>query len=82
MTLENTNQAETKADRFKRIANPRLNNVLKAIDTLEKCCERDSYEYTEEQINKMLEVLETKLQKLHKSYEIGTTQQDHEKDIL
>lgn len=45
---------ETKAERFVRLATGRVNRVLKAMDILKNCSDPSNYEYTEEQVKKML----------------------------
>lgn len=45
-------ETETKAERSKRLANSRINKVLKAVRLVEKLASK-SYEYTEEEIEKM-----------------------------
>lgn len=52
-----TPHGETKAEKFKRLAGKRIENVGAAIDTLEKCFEPAGYEFTEEQVNKIASAL-------------------------
>jgi len=47
---------ESKADRFKRVATPRIRKAVKAINVIGYCSSK-AYEYTPEQIEKITEVL-------------------------
>ena len=51
---------ESKADKFKRLAAPRVNKILKALDTLGNCS-GSSYEYTPEQVEAMFSAIDKKL---------------------
>lgn len=42
-------EGETKADKFRRLCNPRINNAVKAIGLLEALANKTQYEYTDEQ---------------------------------
>lgn len=48
---------ETKAQRFERVAQRRVDKVVEALRVLGNCSNRSSYEYTGEQIEKMFEFL-------------------------
>ncbi|MBO4847128.1 MAG: hypothetical protein J5525_12660 [Lachnospiraceae bacterium] len=50
-------EGESRADKFKRLAPPRVNKVLKALDTLANCS-GSGYEYTEEQVEAMFTAIE------------------------
>jgi hypothetical protein len=58
---------ESKNDRFKRIATRRTNEILQKIRVLGNCANRSSYEYSEDEvekifseINKQLKITKTK----------------------
>ena len=42
-----------KADRFKRIASKRVDNIIKSIRSLSNCSNKNNYQYNEEDVNKM-----------------------------
>src|SRR3989338_1470510 len=44
---------ENKKDRFRRLATLRTNTVLKRLKVLGNCSNRSSYEYTEDEINRI-----------------------------
>lgn len=58
---------ETKADRFKRVAQPRFAKAIKSIQVLKNCAS-DDYEYTEEQINIINDTLLKEIAALYKAF--------------
>ena len=71
-TVENIDEEaqvadETNAGRFKRIASSRLNKAIKAISLLENCAGY-GYEYTDEQVTKMISHLNNAVEKVNKAY--------------
>ncbi|QBA64228.1 hypothetical protein [Muriicola soli] len=46
-----------KKDRFKRVASRRVENILNDIQSLSKCSNKNNYEYTEADVNKMLKAI-------------------------
>jgi len=52
---------EPRKDRFKRLAALRTNAVLKRIKVLGNCANRQIYEYTEEDVQKIFSEIERKL---------------------
>ncbi|MEW6409012.1 MAG: hypothetical protein AB1488_02725 [Nitrospirota bacterium] len=61
---------ETKSERFKRIASKRTNEILEKIRILGNCSNKSSYEYTEEEVNKIFNEIDKQL-KLIKSKFLG-----------
>ncbi len=49
---------ESRHDRFKRLATKRTNDILERIRILGNCSNKSSYEYTEEEINKIFSEIE------------------------
>ena len=57
--VANTEKAEeTKAEKFVRIGEYRMNKAIEAIGRLENLSNRSAYEYTPEQVEAMFSVLE------------------------
>jgi hypothetical protein len=56
--------AETKADKFKRLAVSRTNKALDAISNLGGLASTTNYEYTDEQVAKIFAALEGEMTKL------------------
>ena len=52
---------ESKQDRFKRIASKRTNEVLEKVRILGNCANKNSYEYTETEVNKIFAEIEKQL---------------------
>lgn len=52
---------ESRHDRFKRIAAKRTNEILEKIRILGNCSNKSSYEYTEEEINKIFSEIDKQL---------------------
>lgn len=60
--------SSAKADRFKRIAEKRTNNVLAAIRLLSQCSNKRSYEYTDTQVNKILKEIQASVKDLERKF--------------
>jgi hypothetical protein len=54
-------EQETRHERFKRVASKRTNEILEKIRILGNCSNKSSYEYTEEEINKIFSELDKQL---------------------
>ena len=54
-------EKETRNERFRRIATKRTNEILEKIRILSNCSNRSSYEYTEEEVNKIFSEIEKQL---------------------
>lgn len=46
-----------KKDRFKRVAPKRVENLIKDIRTLSNCSNTGNYEYTQEEVDKMIKAI-------------------------
>ncbi len=58
-----------KAERFRRVAAPRVQRVLDSMENLAKCSNRNNYEYTSEDVTKMLRAIKTTLKSLEQKFE-------------
>lgn len=47
-----------KRERFKRLASQRTNTVLQRLKVLGNCANRSTYDYTEEEVNKIFSEIE------------------------
>lgn len=54
-------EKENRHERFKRLATKRTNEILEKIRILGNCSNKSSYEYTEEEINKIFSEIEKQL---------------------
>lgn len=52
---------ESKADKFIRLGEYRVNKVIEAIGRIEHLSNRSNYEYTEEQVEVMFSMIEKRL---------------------
>ncbi|HHT9105923.1 MAG TPA: hypothetical protein ACFYD7_08645 [Candidatus Wujingus californicus] len=59
-------EKESRHERFKRLASKRTNEILEKIRILGNCSNKSSYEYTEEEINRIFSEIDKQL-KLTKS---------------
>ena len=50
-----------KRERFKRVATRRTNAMLKKLQVLGNCANKSTYEYTEEEVNKIFAEIEREL---------------------
>jgi hypothetical protein len=64
--MRDARAGESKGDAFKRIAAKRTVNVLDAFDTLGNTFNKDVYEYTETQSQKIIDAIEAKVAMLKK----------------
>ena len=59
---------ESKEQRFKRIATPRVKKVLKSLDILENCSNTSVYSYSQKEVNQMFTTIENKINVVKQSY--------------
>ena len=52
---------ETRKNRFRRIASKRTNDILKKLHLLGNCSNRSSYDYTEQEVNKIFSAIEKEM---------------------
>ncbi len=52
---------EGRNERFKRIANRRTNNILNQIRLLGNLSNKSTYDYSEDEVNKIFSAIETQL---------------------
>lgn len=60
---------ETKNEKFIRLAVYRVNKIMSAVSSLDKLHNRNSYEYTDEQVNAVFESLENQLAEVKGHFE-------------
>ena len=61
---------ETKRDKFVRLAENRMNNALKQIQLLSNLSNTRAYEYTEEDIQKIVKTLKNAVSELEHSFKM------------
>ncbi len=57
-----------KRERFKNVASKRVQKVLDSIDSLAKCSNRNNYDYTDEDVTKMLKAVKEQIKILEISF--------------
>jgi len=62
---------ETRHDKFKRIAAKRTNDILEKIRILGNCSNKSSYEYTEEDVNKIFSEIDKQLKQTKAKFTVG-----------
>ena len=67
---------ESKTDYFIRIAEPRVMNVLKTLRVLGNCANRNSYEYSKEQTDKIFEKFHLALEILQNKFTASKKEQE------
>lgn len=77
-----TEQNETKSERFKRVANPRLIKAIKAIQLVGNCSDTGSYEYTDEQIDKLESALKQSVTKVVTQFRNRGATEDRDENLL
>ena len=63
--------SKTKRERFEEIASGRVNRVILALQSLQKCSNTYNYEYSEEDIRKMMASLRKQMDELKMSFDKG-----------
>ena len=66
--VDTQRSAEQKTDRFYRVAERRVNNVLKALKLLGQCSNTRVYEYTDDDVQSMFREIERELRNTKQSF--------------
>lgn len=61
-------KATAKSTRFKNVAGRRVQKVLDDLESLSKCANKNTYEYTDEDVKKMLKVINEKVTLLRAAF--------------
>lgn len=56
-------------DRFEKIAEQRTNKIIKTLDLLGNCANKNNYEYTDEQVNRIFDAIEKELKVTKNKFE-------------
>jgi hypothetical protein len=63
--------SKTKRERFENVAGGRVNKAIIALQSLQKCSNTYNYEYSEEDVRKMITTLRKQLDELKSSFDKG-----------
>jgi len=58
------NIMETKEDKFKRLANARVNNTIKQLELIGNLSNSSSYDYTDDEVRKIMSTLNQKVKEI------------------
>lgn len=64
-------KGENKKQRFIRVVEKRVQNILDSIRRLSQCSNRRMYEWEDEQLNKIWSAIDKELQKCKEGYKIN-----------
>jgi hypothetical protein len=67
------NQNNDKRERFIRIAEKRVNNILNNLDSLGKCSNRKNYEYNQKDVKKIFSEIDKKTREIKQMYQSSGT---------
>lgn len=63
-----TNTEETKAQKFSRLGSMRTTKAINAMRALQKLSNRNNYEFTQEQSDKIVSALKKELESVHRAF--------------
>ncbi|MDL2301010.1 hypothetical protein LJC58_01500 [Lachnospiraceae bacterium OttesenSCG-928-D06] len=66
--MQNNSAQESKADRFVRLGEYRVNKVIEAIGRLENLSNRSTYEYEQKQVDAMFSIMEKRLMEVKSKF--------------
>lgn len=69
------NNTETSEERFKRLATKRTNEVLKRLEILGNCSNRQVYRYTDKEIEKIFRAIENKIKEVKARFRFSKEEQ-------
>ena len=61
-----------KRERFKSVGSRRVQKVLDDLESLSKCANKGNYDYTEEEVRKMMKAINDKLSLVRASFSAGS----------
>jgi ABC-type Fe3+-hydroxamate transport system substrate-binding protein len=67
--VNGVNGMEEKKENFKRVAEQRTNKIIKTIQLLGNCSNKYKYNYSEEQVKKIFNAIETELKLAKNKFE-------------
>lgn len=61
-------EKSTRRKRFEKVATNRVNTILKTLDNLEKCSNKNNYEFNDNDVRKMEKAIREKFTDVMKSF--------------
>ncbi|MFO7852638.1 MAG: hypothetical protein ACQERS_10410 [Bacteroidota bacterium] len=67
---------KTKRERFESIASSRVQKVINNLNSLAKCSNKNNYDYTEEDVNKMMSAIKKNVKDLENKFKSSLANKD------
>ncbi len=64
----NKKNVNIKRDRFKNVAAKRVQKVLDSMESLSRCANRNNYEYSDEDVSKLLKAIKEQMRTLELAF--------------
>lgn len=71
--MKKNNSQQIKNDRFKRVASRRVQEILKKMQLLRNCSNLNNYEYTADQIDKIISAVDLEWKKVKNEFQNNLT---------
>jgi hypothetical protein len=68
MVIQNNKAKESKRERFIRIVERRVNNILNKLDSLGKCSNKKNYDYDDEDVKIIFKAIDSKINEIKELY--------------
>lgn len=68
MSIQHNKAKESKKERFIRIVERRVNNLLNNLDSLGKCANKKNYEYNDEDVRIIFKAIDNKINDIKELY--------------
>ena len=75
--METQNNISLKRDRFVRIVEKRVNNILKNLDSLSNCSNKRNYEYSQNDVKKIFTEIEKKVKEIKIKFDESPSNSNH-----
>ena len=70
------NKDETSNEKFKRLSEKRVTNVLRSLKILGNLSNTSNYKYSVEEVEKIFKVIQSQVDNTHRKFEIGARNLD------
>ena len=70
------NKDETSNEKFKRLSEKRVTNVLRSLKILGNLSNTSNYKYSAEEVEKIFKVIQSQVDNTHRKFEVGARNLD------
>ena len=70
------NKDETSNEKFKRLSEKRVTNVLRSLKILGNLSNTSNYKYSVEEVEKIFKVIQSQVDNTHRKFEVGARNLD------